>query len=537
MKIIRGVGASGQWAAGRVVILKKESNMVESESKTTHSEEKERFFKARQKAESELDRLIEKLGKSDQASSQIFASHREMINDVILVDRVKEMIDRGESAEMAVTEACDHFYGLLSRAEDEYLRQRKDDVLDVKNRLMQALSQKKADEAIPDGSYIVFSERLFPSDIMNYSSRGANGFVSRVGSVYSHTSILARNMGIPYVCQLDATYETIKESEYVVIDGKSGEVYLGLDEKTAANILASRNKAIEKTMEDALSVTAERQEASLKIKIMANANRLEDIDLIKKTKASGIGLVRSEYLFAENEKYPNEEEQEIVYERFIKALAPLPVTIRTFDFSSDKPNRFRRYEKEENPALGYRGIRISLEEPENFKIQLRALLRASKAGNLRILFPMITGLSQVMAIKKILLDAKKELRSESKEIADNIEIGLMIETPAAALVADILAPEVDFFSLGTNDLIQYTLATDRQNFRTAGLYDENHPAVRKLMQMTCKAAAKARIPVAICGEMAENLHLSNLFLTLGINELSVSSGKVDKIRKAYAVTE
>jgi len=537
MKIIRGVGASGRMAAGRALVLKKENSIADVGSKMAPTGEWERFSKTRQKAETELDKLIEKLGKSDPASSQIFIAHRKMIDDVLLVDRVKELIGQGKSAEQAITDACDHFYELLSRAEDEYLRQRKDDVLDVKKRLMQALSEKKDDFVTSDMPFIVFAERLFPSDIMNYHTRGAKGFVSQAGSVYSHAAILARNLSISYVCQLDVPSETIKENEYVVIDGKSGEVYLGLDEKTASNILVSRNKSLEKT-EDFISKPMDKPDSShVDLKIMANANRLEDLILIKESKASGIGLVRSEYLFMDDPIYPNEDQQEAVYEEFVKSMAPLPVTIRTFDFSSDKPNRFRHYEKEENPALGYRGIRISLEEPDDFKIQIRALLRASIAGKLRILFPMITGLSQVLTIKKMIVEAKKELRSENQKIAENVEIGLMIETPAAALVADLLAPEVDFFSLGTNDLIQYTLATDRQNYRIASLYDENHPAVRKLMQLTCKAAAKARIPVAICGEMAENLHFANLFLTLGISELSVSPGKVEKIKKAYTITE
>lgn len=532
MKIIQGIGASSMIAIGKALHLEKPKHLYQDEAHEIPNQEMERFYHAMSRAKLELADFIDDLKAKSSPNYQIFVAHREMIGDVLLLDKVEELIKKGKSAEYSVENACDHFYRLLDKSEDEYLRQRKDDVLDVKDRLLNALSAKTETTSFKDEPFIVVADMIYPSDIMRLVKYKVLGFVSRYGSVYSHTAILARSLELPYICQLEADIDLIMNGDLLALDGRNGEVYLTPDAMTLkvfAELLKKQNRKItlEKTGMKRQAVT----KSGTQLSVMANANHVFDIELIQKQDADGIGLIRSEYLFAESEFYPTEEEQESVYSQFLEKIAPLPTVIRTFDFGTDKPNQFINYEKEENPALGYRGIRISLREVSLFKIQLRALFRASSSGNLSIMFPMITNLSQVLETKKIIEEVKAQLHEEGFKFDQSVKIGLMIETPASALISDLLAKEVDFFSIGTNDLIQYTLASDRQNARTAELYDDRHVAIKRLIKITCANAKAAGIKVSLCGEMAENMDFLDLFLECGIDHLSVSPNRINEIKQ------
>ncbi len=531
MKIIQGMGASSKVAIGKAMHLEKPKHLYQTEASVFPNQEMERFAKATLRAKSELADFISDLKAQSSLNYQIFAAHMEMIGDVLLQDKVEALILQGKSAEFAIENACDHFYRLLEKSEDEYLRQRKDDVLDVKDRLINALTSKKEAPSFKAEPFIAVAEMIYPSDIMRLIKYDVLGFVSKYGSVYSHTAILARSLEIPYICGLESDTDLIIDGDLLALDGKSGEVYLCPDDMTTTVFLDLAKKQIRKKSTDNTGKKLQAvTKSGIAISVMANANHVFDLDMILKQDADGIGLIRSEYLFSENEFYPTEEEQIIVYRQFLEKMDPLPTIIRTFDFSTDKPNQFINYEKEDNPALGYRGIRISLKEVSSFKIQLRALYRASTSGKLLIMFPMITNLAQVKLTKKIIEEVKTELDKEGFKYDPQVKIGLMIETPASALISDLLASEVDFFSIGTNDLIQYTLASDRQNARIAELYDDKHEAIKRLIQRTCQNAKIAGIKVALCGEMAENMDFLALFLECGIDQLSVSPAKVNEIK-------
>ncbi|MBN2504951.1 MAG: phosphoenolpyruvate--protein phosphotransferase, partial [Bacilli bacterium] len=418
------------------------------------------------------------------------------------------------------------------KAEDEYLRQRKDDIVDVKERLLGAIKKTQESINITEERVIVVSERIYPSDIMRLLKYGVLGFVSKYGSVYSHSAILARSLNIPYICQAETNYELIREGEILVLDGKSGEVFIDPDPKMIeifTELVKNQEEQIEASYKTEKIVACTKKGKT--IKVMANCNHIYEIDIIAKQDFDGVGLVRSEYLFADHDAYPSEEEQYELYLRFVEKFDPLPVVIRTFDFGADKPNRFLSFDNEDNPALGYRGIRISLREKELFKTQLRALYRASARGNLQIMFPMVTSVEQVTLIKKIIEEVLQELETLGKDYDEDTEIGLMIETPGAALISDLLADEVDFFSIGTNDLIQYTLAVDRTNANIADLYEADHKAIKRLIKMTCKNAKKAKIRVAMCGEMAEDHALLSRLIDYGVQELSVSPNKINRIKR------
>ncbi len=531
MKIIQGMGASSKVAIGKAMHLEKPKHLYQTEAIDFPNQEMERFAKATLRAKSELADYICDLKAQSSPNYQIFAAHMEMIGDVLLLDKVEALIKQGKSAEFAIETACDHFYCLLEKSEDEYLRQRKDDVLDVKDRLINALSVKKIVTSIKDEPFIAVAEMIYPSDIMRLFKYNVLGFVSKYGSVYSHTAILARSLEIPYICQLESDTELISDGDLLALDGKSGEVYLCPDDMTKKVFTElAKKQSRRKTTGDTSKKIPAITKSGVALSVMANANHVFDLDLILKQDSDGIGLIRSEYLFSENEFYPTEEEQINIYRQFLEKMDPLPTVIRTFDFGTDKPNQFIKYEKEDNPALGYRGIRISLKEVSSFKIQLRALFRSSMSGKLSIMFPMITNVDQVKTTKQIIEEVKTELDKEGFKYDPQVKIGLMIETPASAIISDLLAKEVDFFSIGTNDLIQYTMASDRQNSRIAELYDDKHEAIKRLIQMTCKNAKSIGIKVALCGEMAENTDFLDLFVECGIDQLSVSPNKVNDIK-------
>jgi len=532
MKILQGIGASSKATIGKAIRLEKPKHYFQTDAIEVPNRELEKFQKAMQRAKQELSGFISDLKAKRSPNYQIFVAHAEMIGDVLLIDEVEDMIRQGKSAEYAVDCACNHFYKLLETADDEYLRQRKDDVQDVKERLLNALSVPEGPKAFKDEEFIVVADRIYPSDIMALAKYKTLGFVTKYGSVYSHTAILARSMDLPYICQLETEADMIRDGDDLILDGRSGEVFLSPDEET---LKVYRSVILRQAEKVAMHVAPGNRlkavtKSGLAVEIKANANHVYDLEMILKQDSDGIGLVRSEYLFAENKFYPSEEEQAQVYSQFLTRMAPLATTIRTFDFGMDKPNQFLAYEKEENPALGYRGIRISLQEKPFFKAQLRALYRSSISGKLKIMFPMITTIDQVLEIKALVEEVKTELDKEGFHFDKDVELGLMIETPASAIISDLLAEEVDFFSIGTNDLVQYTLASDRQNIKIAALYDDRHPAIRRLIAMTTANARQAGIKVALCGEMAENMDFLDFFLECGITELSVSPSKINQIK-------
>ncbi len=532
MKRLQGMGTSPLVAYGKCVVIDKVRHEYHAESHNITNQEFSRFVMAVKRAETELGAYIEELKDKHSDNYQIFVAHKEMINDVLLKDQVRMYIDQGKSAEYAIASACDHFYRLLEKAEDEYLRQRKDDILDVKERLLGMLSRHEQQPEIEKDRVIVVSERIYPSDIMRMLKYNVLGLVSRYGSVYSHSAILARSLDIPYICQVEADFDVIASGSVLALDGRSGEVYVDPDTNVETAFTSLFNNQTDMLMQEAKQekVSACTSKGAV-VKVMGNCNHILDVDLVLRQDSDGIGLVRSEYLFADHESYPTEAEQIEIYRTFAKKMAPQPVVIRTFDFGADKPNRFLAVEKEENPALGYRGIRISLEDDELFDTQLRAIYRASIDRNLAIMFPMVTNLNQVRKIKERLERIKAGLKAENIDFDEDLEVGLMIETPAAALISDMLAREVDFFSIGTNDLIQYALAVDRTNARIAYLFETDHKAIKRLIKMTCENARKAKIRVGVCGEMAEDPEMIPRLISYGIQELSVSPMKINRIKK------
>ena len=419
--------------------------------------------------------------------------------------------------------------------DDEYMQGRAADVLDISRRVEQILSGGPAIDFSQYDQVILAADDLAPSETMQLDTKKILGFVLSGGSASSHTAILARNLGIATVVNTGTQIHTDLEGKLAVVDGFTGTVYLNPDEATLAAMQEKQKKA--QAERERLENVRGKESVTLdgqKVLIYANAGNPADLPRVVASDAEGIGLFRSEFLYLENDDYPTEEQQFEAYKKALTAMEGKRVVIRTMDIGADKKADYFDLDPEENPAMGLRAIRICLTRPELFKTQLRALCRASVYGRLAIMFPMIISVEEVRKAKALLAEAMAQLKEEGVPCAEKIETGIMIETPAAALVSDALAEEVDFFSLGTNDLTQYTLAIDRQQTKLDDFFDPHHPAVLRLIEMTAKNAHKAGIWVGICGELGADLSLTEAFLRMGIDELSVSATSVlplrDKVR-------
>lgn len=536
MTTLKGKGVYGAIALGRISVFTRREASV----KRTHIEdieaEKARLEKAKEKATEQLRTIYEKaLKEVGEANAQIFEIHQMMIEDEDYNESIASIIEtQSVNAEYAVAVTADNFSEMFASMDDAYMQARSADVKDISNRIISCLSDGGGSDAVSDEKVIICADDLAPSETVQLDKDKVLAFVTAFGSSNSHTAILARNMNIPAVIGVGTELlNTVKSGVFAAVDGYTGEIFIDPDEETVARLEKKRKEDEEK--KHLLQELKGKDNVTLdgrKINIYANIGSVDNIGAVLANDAGGIGLFRSEFLYLESSDYPTEEQQFAAYKRVLESMAGKKVIIRTLDIGADKQVDYFGLEKEENPALGYRAIRICLTRPEIFRTQLRALYRASAYGNLGIMFPMITSVSEVEKILAMCGEVKEQLRAEGVEVSDNVELGIMIETPAAAIISDRLAPMVDFFSVGTNDLTQYTLACDRQNANIERFIDTHHEAILRLIEMSAENAHKHGAWIGICGELAADTSLTETFLRMGIDELSVSPTFVLKVRDA-----
>lgn len=527
----------GGIAIGKIKLYKKaESKVVRTKVDNTEAEI-QRYEEAKGKAIEQLNLLYEKaLVEVGEANAEIFNVHAMMLDDGDYNESVHNIIStQGVNAEYAAAATGDNFAEMFANMEDEYFKARSADVRDITERVITILCGGAENSDIGDEPVIIVAEDLAPSETVQMDKSKLMAFVTRLGSSNSHTAILARTMGIPALIGVDN--EESWNGKIGIVDGYEGKLIVDpempvLEEYFKKKAADDEQKQLLLTLKGKENVTKSGQ----KINLYANIGNPGDLASVIENDAGGIGLFRSEFLYLESEDYPTEEEQFQAYKKVVETMGGKKVIIRTLDIGADKQVDYFELDKEDNPALGYRAIRICLTRPEIFRTQLRALFRASAYGNLAIMYPMIISVNEVRQIKEISKSVKEELLAEGIAVGE-VEEGIMIETPAAAVMSDELAKEVDFFSIGTNDLTQYTLAIDRQNAKLDSFYDSHHPAVLRLIQMVCDHAHKAGIWAGICGELGADVTLTETFLKMGLDELSVSPGCILPVRKAIRDTE
>ena len=531
MKEYRGKSVFEGIAIGRLKIVRHaEKNMPIRCG--TPEEEKAKFFAAREKAAAELRQLYASARTTlGEEGAEIFNMHAVMTEDGDLEESVLAGIEKGKSAARAVEEAGFALSQNFIRMEDEYMKARAVDAIDVADRIADHILGKTDAPIDLQEPAILASSDFTPSEVVRLDKDKVLGFVTAYGSENSHTAILARTLALPSVVNTRDSIDVDFDGGLCVVDGFSGRVIVGPDAETLADYEAKKRETDEagvrrRALIHEVSVTSDGK----KLPIFCNVGNTEDVKRALAEGCEGIGLFRSEFLYLESEDYPTEEAQFAAYRTVLESMGGKKVVIRTLDIGADKQIDYFKLDKEENPALGYRAIRICLTRPEIFKTQLRALMRASVYGNLSIMFPMIISVGEVRQIKKMLDTVKAELNAEGIPYKDDVEIGIMIETPASVIISDELAKEVDFFSVGTNDLTQYTLACDRQNPKLEPFCDTHHPAILRMIKMAADNAHKNGCWIGICGELGADTSLTEVFLAMGIDELSVSPGMVLPVR-------
>ena len=534
MLIIKGVCVSSGVAMGTLRFLKNEPIAIRREKINDVESELARFEKARNVAYAQLNGLYkETLDRAGEESAAIFDIHKMMLDDPDFRESVTDSIRAQKvNAEYAVSLTAQKFAGMFSSMDNVYMKSRAADVFDISGRIQKALDPESYASLVIDAPFILAARDIAPSDVVQIDKRIILGFATTEGSDKSHTSILARSMGIPAIIGMGAELAPEIDGKPAILDGFTGTLYIEPDGATR-EAMANKMREVRKKRET-LNALKGRPNVTLdgrKIDIFANVNSLSGLDEAINSDAGGVGLFRSEFLFLQRENYPTEEEQFAAYRQAAEIMDGKKVVIRTLDIGTDKRAAYFNLPDEENPALGLRAIRVCLTRPKIFKTQLRALYRASAFGNVSIIFPMIISVREVEDILKITEDVKADLRRENKPFNEKTELGIMIETPAAVMISGELAKMVDFFSIGTNDLCQYALAIDRQNSRLDRFYDPHHPAVLKMIEMTVNSAHDAGIWVGICGELGADLELTEMFLRMGVDELSVSPCMVLPLRE------
>ena len=534
MITLTGKSVFGGVEIGKIAFYKRNKRQVVRRHVENTEEEVKRFEEAKLTAIAQLKELYEKAVKDvGEENAMIFEMHQIMLHDLDYNESVTHIITGQEvNAEYAVSMTADNFAKMFLAMEDAYMQGRATDVRDISERVLTILSgagQSGIDETEP---VIVAADDLVPSETVQLDKERVLGFATMYGSSNSHTAILARTMNIPAIIGLGETLKPEYDGAYAVIDGFDGKIYIDPDEYT---LKIMKEKQSEEQKKKALLQELKGKEnktlSGQRIDIYANIGNNSDVGLVLQNDAGGIGLFRSEFLYLESNTFPTEEEQFAAYKLVAENMAGKKVIIRTLDIGADKQVDYFGLEKEENPALGYRAIRICLTRPDIFKTQLRALLRASAYGQIAIMFPMIISVGEVRQIKAILEEVKAELREAGIRFNEDMEIGIMIETPAAVMQSRELAKEVDFFSVGTNDLTQYTLAIDRQNPKLDAFYDAHHPAVLAMIRMAAESAHAEGKWIGICGELGADLELTETFLEMGIDEISVSPSMILPLRK------
>ena len=539
MEQYQGKSVFGGVAIGRIHVFSKGQQQVKRIKVQDTEAEKKRYREAVQTAITELQGLYDKaLKEVGEANAAIFEMHQMMLEDEDFTESVENIIDsQSVNAEYAVASTGDNFAQMFASMDDEYMRGRAADVKDISERLVSVLNGASRQQMDADEPVIVMAVDLAPSETVQMDKDKVLSFVTTQGSVNSHTAILARTMSIPALIGVDMPLDAELEGKFAIVDGDNGTVYIDPSEDVLAQMQEKKEQAEEKKqllqqLKGKETITKDGK----KIKLYANIGNSKDLAMVLQNDAEGIGLFRSEFLYLEKEDYPTENEQFMVYKMVAETMAGKQVIISTLDIGADKQCDYFNMDPEDNPALGYRAIRICLTRPEVFKTQLRALYRASAFGNISIMYPMITSVWEVKQIKKIVEEVKEELRSQNIEFGE-VAQGIMIETPAAVMISRELAKEVDFFSIGTNDLTQYTLAIDRQNPKLDDFYDAHHPAVLEMIRMVAQNAHAEGIWAGICGELGADLELTEQFVQMGIDELSVSPGRILPIRKIVRESE
>ena len=534
MKKYTGKGVYGAIAMGKLAVLKKKEIAVRKAHIEDIPHEKARVEAAKKAAQEQLQEIYNKaLKEVGETNARIFEIHMMMLDDGEYNASISNIIEsQSVNAEYAVAVTADNFAEMFAAMEDSYMKARAADVRDISNRLIANLQGESGGAQEPDGKAIICASDLAPGETVSLDKEKVLAFVTAHGSSNSHTAILARNMNIPAIIGAgDAFLAEIRSGSQAIVDGFTGEVIIDPDEETCGVYLKKQQEDEEKKR--LLQELKGKENITLdgrRVNIYANIESVDDIGAVLLNDAEGIGLFRSEFLYLQNNDYPTEEQQLTAYRRVLESMAGRKVIIRTLDIGADKQADYFGLKKEENPALGYRAIRICLTRPEIFKTQLRALYRASVYGCLGIMFPMITSVSELEKILDICREVREELKAQKIFFSENIELGIMIETPAAAIISDRLAPMVDFFSVGTNDLTQYTLACDRRNPDIEAFVDTHHEAILRLIKLSAENAHKHGAWIGICGELAADTTLTEAFLRMGIDELSVSPAFVLKVR-------
>lgn len=536
MREYTGKGVYGAIAVGKISIFKKQDTVIQRTSVADTEAEKARVEAAKTAASEQLQAIYEKaLKEVGETNAQIFEIHMMMLEDEDYNESIQNIIDTQKvNAEYAVSVTADNFAEMFSAMDDAYMQARAADVRDISDRIIANLTGTAAAQNTSSEKVIICADDLAPSETVSLDKDKVLAFVTAHGSSNSHTAILARNMNIPAVIGVGSDFlKEVQDGTEAIVDGFTGEIFVEPDETTRQRLL-EKQKADEEKKRLLLELKGKENvtKDGTKVNIYANIGSVDNIGAVLLNDAGGIGLFRSEFLYLENNDYPSEEQQFLVYKRVLESMAGKKVIIRTLDIGADKQVDYFHLKKEENPAMGCRAIRICLTRPEIFKTQLRALYRASIYGNLGVMFPMITSVSELEKILAICEEVKAELREQSVTYSDIMELGIMIETPAAAIISDRLAPMVDFFSVGTNDLTQYTLACDRQNPDIEPFIDTHHEAILRLIEMSAKNAHANGAWIGICGELAADTALTETFLRMGIDELSVSPAFVLKVRDA-----
>ena len=538
MQVYSGKSVFRGIAIGKISVYRKNEQQVKRVRTEDTKGELARYEVAKAAAVEQLQELYQKaLKEVGEANAAIFEIHQMMLDDGDYNESVENIIETQKvNAEYAVAVTGDNFAQMFRAMDDDYMRERAADVKDISERVLSVLHGGQKRKVVTDEPVIIVADDLAPSETVQLEKDMVLSFVTVHGSVNSHTAILARTMAIPALIGTEELpLDDTVDGKLAVVDGLNGKIYVEPDAQTLEEMKKRRQAELEK--KELLQLLKGKENVTLdgkKIMLYANIGNIKDLATVIQNDAGGIGLFRSEFIYLEKDNYPTEEEQFSIYKTAVEMMAGKRVIIRTLDIGADKQCEYFGMDKEENPALGYRAIRICLTRPEIFKTQLRALFRASAYGNLAIMYPMITSLWEVKKIKEIVEEVKTELTAEQLEFG-NPQQGIMIETPAAVMMSGELAKEVDFFSIGTNDLTQYTLAIDRQNPKLDKFYDAHHPAVLSMIRMTVENAHKAGIWAGICGEL--DTSLTKEFLAMGVDELSVSPGSILPIRKIILETD
>lgn len=535
--VLEGKSVFGGIAIGRLSIYNKKENQVKREKITDVESEITRFTDAKETAKEQLKGFYEKAVKEvGEVNAAIFEVHQMMLDDLDYVESITNMIRAQEvNAEFAVASTGDNFSKMFAAMDDDYMKERAADVKDISNRVISILQNAENGSVTGEKPVILLADDLAPSETVQLDKSKVLSFVTRHGSTNSHTAILARTMNIPALIGIDFSEDV--NGKMGIVDGYTGKLYIEPDEETMKKYEAK--KAEDENKKRLLLELKGKENVTLdgkKINLYANIGGVADVANALSNDAGGIGLFRSEFLYLESEDYPTEEAQFAAYKTVAENMAGKKVIIRTLDIGADKQVDYFHMEKEENPAMGYRAIRICLDRPEIFKTQLRAIYRASYYGTISIMFPMIISVKEVKRIKEIVAEVKAELITEGIPFKD-CELGIMIETPAAVMISDLLAEEVDFFSIGTNDLTQYTLAIDRQNPKLDSFYDSHHEAILRMLQMVVDNGHKHGCWVGICGELGADTTLTSTFLKMGFDELSVSPAMILRVREEIRNTK